>query len=62
MNGCLDPNKVHPSVIKSAPYGSRGLITAFWSEPMYLCKKNIVMNADAQRREKKDLQVQKEDL
>ncbi len=35
------PKKLHPSIIKSAPQGSGGLIKAFWSESLHLCKKNI---------------------
>ncbi len=31
-NGSEWVQKVHPSIIKSAPHGPRGLIKAFWSE------------------------------
>ncbi len=43
VNGCRDfeAQKVHSSIIKSAPHGPGGLIKVFWSELMHLCKKNI---------------------
>ncbi len=37
----LRQNKVHPSIIKSAPRGTGELIKAFWSELIHLYKKNI---------------------
>ncbi len=41
----LKAKTVHPSIIKSAPHGSKGLIKAFWSESMHCIRQILMMDA-----------------
>ncbi len=41
----LKAKTVYPSIIKSAPHGSKGLIKAFWSESMHCIRQILMMDA-----------------